>query len=148
MNIDSVKGGIMTDRTRVLIIDNDPHYAQANSVFLDVYGYDVQTASTGALGLRMVEEGKPDIVVVDVMMDDADEGFSIARTISLELDNHVPVIMLNSMEKATGYSFKLEDHPDYFPVARLLDKPLSPGALAENIREVLLKGYDSDTQSS
>ena len=82
------------------------------------------------------------------MMDDADEGFSIARTISLELDNHVPVIMLNSMEKATGYSFKLEDHPDYFPVARLLDKPLSPGALAENIREVLLKGYDRDKQSS
>ncbi len=138
----------MTDRARVLLIDNDPDFLKVNSIFLDVYGYDVQTASTGILGLKMVEEGKPDVVVVDIMMENADDGFSIARTISLELNSRVPVIMLNSMERALGYSFKKEDHPDYFPVVRFLDKSLSPGMLAQNIGEVLLKGDDNGTRSS
>lgn len=138
----------MKDRARVLLIDNDTDFIRANSIFLDVYGYDVQTASTGTLGLKMVEEGKPDVVVLDIMMENADDGFSIARSISRELKSCVPVIMLNSMEKKTGYTFKMEDHPDYFPVARFLDKALSPGMLAQNIREVLLKGNDNGTQLS
>lgn len=138
----------MTDRARILFIDNDPDFVQANCIYLDIHGFDIQSASTGALGLKMIAEGKSDVVVIDIMQEGADEGFSIAKTISLELNSHVPVIMLNSIEKAMGYSFRVKNHPDYFPVARFLDKSISPGILAQNIREVLLEGDDNGTQSS
>ncbi len=130
----------MSDKIRVLLVDDDPDFIEANSIILEASGFEVLTASSGAEGLKKVEEEKPDLVVLDVMMENTDEGFSVARKIRKKLHSEVPIIMLTSVSQATGYTFKPEEHPDFFPVDQFLEKPVPPTTLVKKIREALEKG--------
>ncbi|HOP26301.1 MAG TPA: response regulator [Candidatus Sabulitectum sp.] len=130
----------MSDKIRVLLVDDDPDFIEANSIILEASGFEVLTASSGAEGLKKVEEEKPDLVVLDVMMENTDEGFSVARKIRKKLHSDVPIIMLTSVSQATGYTFKPEEHPDFFPVDQFLEKPVPPTTLVKKIREALEKG--------
>lgn len=130
----------MADKIRVLLVDDDPDFIEANSIILEASGFEVLTAASGAEGLRRVEEENPDVVVLDVMMENTDEGFSVARKIRRKLHSDVPIIMLTSVAQATGYTFKPEEHPDFFPVDQFLEKPVPPTTLVNKIREALGKG--------
>ncbi len=130
----------MSDRIRVLLVDDDPDFIEANSIVLEAVGFQVLTAASGAAGLEMVEREKPDVVVLDVMMENTDEGFAVARRIRQRLHSTVPIIMLTSVGKVTGYDYKPEEHPDFFPVEAFLEKPVPPAMLISRIREVLEKG--------
>jgi len=130
----------VADKIKVLLVDDDPDFIEANSIILDASGFEVLTASSGAEGLKKVEDKKPDVVVLDVMMENADEGFAVARKIRRKLHSDVPIIMLTSVAQATGYTFKPEDHPDFFPVDQFLEKPVPPATLVRKIRDALAKG--------
>ncbi len=130
----------MAGKIRVLLVDDDPDFIEANSIILDASGFEVLTASSGAEGLKRVEEEKPDVVVLDVMMENTDEGFSVARKIRRQLNSKVPIIMLTSLAQATGYTFLPEEHADFFPVNQFLEKPVPPTILVQKIREALEKG--------
>jgi len=106
----------MAGKIRVLLVDDDPDFIEANSIILDASGFEVLTASSGAEGLKRVEEEKPDVVVLDVMMENTDEGFSVARKIRRQLN------------------------ADFFPVNQFLEKPVPPTILVQKIREALEKG--------
>lgn len=137
----SPKGQVMSiDRIRVLLVDDDPDFIEANSIVLEAAGFQVLTAASGAAGFEMVEREKPDVVVLDVMMENTDEGFAVARRIRQRLHSAVPIIMLTSVGKVTGYDYKPEEHPDFFPVEAFLEKPVPPAMLISRIREVLEKG--------
>jgi CheY-like chemotaxis protein len=126
----------MADKIRVLLVDDDPDFIEANSIVLEASGFEVITASSGAEGLTRVREDKPDIVILDVMMENTDEGFAVARSIRKKLLNAVPIIMLTSVGKVTGYDFKPEEHPDFFPVDVFLEKPVPPSVLVTRILEL------------
>lgn len=130
----------MADKIRVLLVDDDPDFIEANSIILEASGFEVLTAASGAEGLKKVEEEKPDVVVLDVMMENTDEGFSVARKIRRNLHSDVPIIMLTSVSQATGYTYNPEEHPDFFPVNQFLEKPVPPMILVTKIREALEKG--------
>jgi CheY-like chemotaxis protein len=129
----------MADKIRVLLVDDDPDFIEANSIVLEASGFEVLAASSGADGLRMVMEEKPDVVILDVMMENTDEGFAVARRIRSKLHSEVPIIMLTSVGKVTGYDFNPEENPDFFPVDVFLEKPVPPSILVNRVREVLKK---------
>jgi CheY-like chemotaxis protein len=130
----------MSEKVRVLLVDDDPDFVEANSIVLEASGFEVLSAPSGADGLRRVADDKPDLVVLDVMMENTDEGFAVAREIRNRLKSSVPIIMLTSVGKVTGYDFKPEEHPDFFPVDAWLEKPVPPTLLVSKIRELLRKG--------
>jgi len=129
----------MADKIRVLLVDDDPDFIEANSIVLEASGFEVLTASSGADGLRMVKEEKADVVILDVMMENTDEGFAVARRIRSRLRSDVPIIMLTSVGKVTGYDFNPEENPDFFPVDVFLEKPVPPSILVNRVREVIKK---------
>jgi len=135
-----MKGKTMADKIRVLLIDDDPDFIEANSIVLEASGFEVLTASSGAEGLNMVRENSPDVVVLDVMMEHTDEGFAVARRIRTKLKSDVPIIMLTSVGQVTGYDFNPEENPDFFPVDVFLEKPVPPSILVNKVHEVLKKG--------
>ncbi|MFO8184054.1 MAG: response regulator [Candidatus Aegiribacteria sp.] len=132
----------MADKITVLLIDDDPDFVEANSIVLEASGFEVISASSGAEGLEKVREQKPDVVILDVMMEHTDEGFAVARRIRSKLKSEVPIIMLTSVGKVTGYDFNPEEHPDFFPVNIFLEKPVPPSILVSKVREVLKKGEE------
>lgn len=130
----------MSDKVRILLVDDDPDFVEANTIVLEASGFEVLSAPGGVEGLRRVEEDSPDVVILDVMMENTDEGFAVAREIRRKLGSGVPIIMLTSVGKVTGYDYRPEDHPDFFPVDVFLEKPVAPPVLVTRIKELVSKG--------
>ena len=127
----------MSTRTRVLLVDDDPDFVEATTIVLEASGFEVISASSGVDGLRMVEEEDPDIVILDVMMENTDEGFAVARRIRRGLGSSVPIVMLTSVGRVTGYDFDPGGKPSFFPVDLFLEKPVPPNVLIQKIREII-----------
>jgi len=77
----------------VLVVDDDPDILDALSEILHVEGYEVQRARNGREALQRLEEGLPDLVLLDLMMPVMD-GWEFAR--SLSGDARPPIIVLSA----------------------------------------------------
>jgi len=71
----------MTERGRILVVDDEPAITDFIALGLHHEGYEVATAGDGHQGLRAVDEFKPDLVILDVMMPRLD-GFELCRAIA------------------------------------------------------------------
>lgn len=135
----------MADKTKVLVLDDDPDVRATTQLFLESRGFDVLTAAGPEEGLRQVETQNPDVVVLDIMMPDGTEGFHWVWKIRRHSDSavrDVPVIVVSSIRGTTGFHFGTGDSDetgDYLPVQGFLDKPADPDELARKIRAVLSK---------
>ena len=58
----------MSEKKKILLVDDDPDFVEAVKVIVESGGYDVRVAYDGKEGLEAVEEEKPDLIVLDVMM--------------------------------------------------------------------------------
>ncbi len=59
----------MSSPYRILIVDDDPVFSKSATAILESQGYQVDTAAGGDAGLAKMQEDKPDLVILDVMMD-------------------------------------------------------------------------------
>jgi len=114
---------------RVLVVDDDVKTVELVKLYLNRDGYRVLTAYDGAEALRLVKEGRPDLVVLDLMLPGID-GLQVCRTLRDESD--VPIIMLTArttdQDKLTGLDLGADDY---------VTKPFSPRELAARVRTVL-----------
>jgi len=130
---------------KVLVIDDDPDMLTTTRSFLENRGFEVTTAADPEEGLRLLEEGKPDVVVLDIMMPHGTEGFHWLWEIRRHPDEAVrsaPVIVLSSIHDTTSLRFHEGDEDEtgqYLPVQAFIDKPVDPNELAEKIESVLAK---------
>jgi two-component system response regulator MprA len=83
-------------RPLVLIVDDEPGIVDFVEVGLRQEGYEVRAASTGDGGLRELRSNRPDVVILDVGLPDAD-GFDVLTLIRAESD--VPVVMLTARDE-------------------------------------------------
>ncbi len=80
----------------ILCIDDDPDILEFMRIVLEVEGYRYAGAETGEEGLRVYKEVGPDVVVVDLMMEEVDSGAEFARELMI-LGNQAPIFMLSSV---------------------------------------------------
>jgi DNA-binding response OmpR family regulator len=114
---------------RVLVVDDDVKTVELVKLYLNRDGYRVLTAYDGVEALRLVREGHPDLVVLDLMLPGID-GLQVCRTLRDESD--VPIIMLTAkttdQDKLRGLDLGADDY---------VTKPFSPRELAARVRAVL-----------
>lgn len=126
---------------KILIIDDDPDLVEAMKVVLENQRHQVVVAKSGKEGLKKVKSAKPDLVILDVMMETMDKGFEVAR--DLKKDNSskdIPILMLTSIKERTGLGFENEaGDPDWLPVDDYCDKPLNPDDLVKKVESLLRK---------
>ena len=133
----------MTSKAKVLVIDDDLDLLSTTRLFLESRGFDVATAANGEDGMRELEEGKPDMVLLDVMMPDRTEGFHWLYELRRHPDTtvrSVPVIVVSSIHNTTDLRFHEGDSDEtgsYLPAQGFLDKPVDPDVLARKIEAVL-----------
>jgi two-component system OmpR family response regulator len=123
----------MTDNDRipqVLVVDDEPNIRELVQVALKFHGCAVSTAANGRDALRQAEAGRPDLIVLDVMLPDMD-GFEVCRRLRAA-GNEVPVIFLTardtSSDTVTGLAIGGDDY---------VTKPFSVEALVARVRAVL-----------
>jgi CheY-like chemotaxis protein len=127
---------------RILLVDDDPDIRLATRLPLESAGYQVSEAVNFSDGQAAVKKVKPDLVVLDVMMDTTTAGFQFA----LDLHNpgpdsefkefkDTPIIMLTAIHSTTPMRFSPD--ADYLPVQVFLEKPVDPDVLLKTVRNLL-----------
>ncbi|MEW6653278.1 MAG: response regulator [Bacteroidota bacterium] len=119
----------------IAIIDDDPDILDASSLVLKSKGYDVVTASNPTDGFKIITERKPSLIILDVMMDEPDDGFFLAQKLRRE-NIHTPILMYTSVSKAIGMDF---NKSEMVPVDDFVEKPISPEQLVAKVETLLNK---------
>ncbi len=119
--------------TRIAIIDDDADILDASSLILTSNGYEVITADNPDDGYKIVKESSPDLIILDVMMNEPDDGFFLAQR--FRKDNiKTPIIMYTSVSKATGLDFGISE---IVPVDEFVEKPISPEELISKVKKLI-----------
>ncbi len=92
---------------KVLIIDDDIDFLAAYGALFRSRGWIVQTAINTTLGRTEIDTFKPDLLILDVMMDRADEGYEFAQQL-LNEKLTVPIVITSSIANAGLEIFDLE----------------------------------------
>jgi CheY-like chemotaxis protein len=123
----------------VLLVDDDPDFLEMHSAVLEHKGYGVMTAQSSKECMEKLEETKPDIVVLDVMMEQFDSGFKASEKIK-EKYKDLPVMLLTSIGTQTDLDFS--SSKDVLKISGadvLLDKPVSPKVFIDQIEKLTNK---------
>jgi len=125
---------------KILIVDDDDNLVESVAAFLSSRGYTTVSAPNRTEGYALLEREKPDLVVLDMMMDQRGDGFLFSRKMRKEpAFARIPILMLTGMRQATGFSFPTEDprHPTFLPVDEFMEKPADFDDLAQRIAKLL-----------
>ena len=103
----------------ILTIDDDPDFLDAIRLVLESAGYIMVDAKSAEQGLTVYKKTKPDLVLVDLMMEEIDAGTNFAKELKL-LDNKSPVYLLS------GAGDEMTDNIDYAQLgfAGVFQKPI------------------------
>ena len=122
----------------IVIIDDDPDILDASSLVLRSKGYEVLTATNPNDGYKLVTEKKPNLIILDVMMDEPDDGFFLAQKFRKEKIT-TPILMYTSVSKAVGLDFGKNE---MVPVDDFVEKPISPEELVAKVSTLLQKAKE------
>jgi two-component system OmpR family response regulator len=115
--------------SRVLVVEDDRTLLEVLRYNLAKEGYDVLTATDGAAGCEAARSGKPDLVILDVMLPKMD-GYEVCRI--LRKETTVPILMLTARTEETDRVVGLEVGADDY-----VTKPFSMRELMARVRAML-----------
>ncbi|MGB3975226.1 MAG: response regulator [bacterium] len=121
---------------RIFIVDDDPDVVDVCTLILESEGHEITAAYNRTEGMQLLEQSTPDLLILDVMMEQPDDGIAMAQ----ELRRNkfaAPILMLTSIAKATG--FKIGQDDDIVPVDAFEEKPLEPRKLVSVVNTLLSK---------
>jgi DNA-binding response OmpR family regulator len=127
------------DRKKVLLVDDDVDFLEANRVALEAAGFEVLTATDSTSGVETAEKEHPSLIVMDLMMEKLYSGFHAVQALGAhEHTASIPVIMVSAVTTDTG--FRVDDDgskPEWLKVVDFLNKPVDPIELAKKAKEVI-----------
>ena len=122
---------------RVLVVEDEEALSEAIRFTLESEGYEVLTASTGVEGLRQAREGRPSLVLLDLMLPGM-SGLDICRQIRRESD--VPIVMVTAKDGEADKILGLELGADDY-----ITKPFSTRELLARVRAHLRRAGRTGT---
>jgi len=135
----------------ILLVDDDPDIRDSLTIILESAGFTVRCAANGQEALRALNDRRPDLLILDVMMTTDTEGFDLAFELRERSEfAALPIVLLTSfLEKVR------KDGPGPFqhilgegwPAAWLFEKPVEPKALVAKLRAVLEESAGPDPES-
>ena len=121
---------------RILVIDDDPIFVKSTTAILEAHGYEVESASNREEGLAKMNEQKPDLLILDVMMDWVLDGVSISREMMAERDlRRIPIVMVTSIMNSEYRGVFPQD--EYLHIDSRVNKPCPPDKLVAEIEKTL-----------
>jgi CheY-like chemotaxis protein len=118
----------MSASPTVLLVDDDADFVEMNRILLEQNGYRVRVAYSGRQCLTEVAAHRPDVIILDMVMETRDDGFDVSRELrNSEHTKGIPLIMITSVNDRIP--FHLEPDRTWLPVDALLEKPVEPQLL-------------------
>jgi len=130
----------MPDKKTILIVDDDPEICEALQEILTDYDYHVLTAQDTVTAGQLVEEQRPNLLILDIMMATMDDGLRFASRIKQKEGVWgIPILIVSArppVEK--GYSRSVDQDLDWIHADIFMEKPVDPEDLIKNV-QILLK---------
>jgi len=88
---------MMKNKTKILVVDDDPQALMLMEAMLTPHGYDVVLINDGKQAIQTARKEKPDLILLDIMMPDMD-GYTIANKIKKEETiKNIPIVMVTAL---------------------------------------------------
>lgn len=131
-------------KAKIMVIDDDPDFRDAVTPILHSALYQVVTASNPKEGKEKILAEKPDLIMLDIMMDSLFDGFSLCHAIKTSSDfsavKDTPVIFVSAVKEMTGSRFQFKgDEQGMSGPDDYLDKPVKPEELISRVERLLKK---------
>jgi two-component system, OmpR family, response regulator len=122
----------------ILVVDDDPDLLQQMKMQIESFGFDVITADGQKEAEKIIETFKPDLALLDLMMENKDSGFILSYRIK-KLYPETPVIIATAVTSETGMLFSVESVEDknWIKADLYLEKGLRPDQLHREINKLL-----------
>ena len=126
----------MEDKKKILLVDDDESITRTLKLFLDRRGgYEVRTENRGSETVQVARDFRPDLIVLDIVMPDADGG-AIAQDLGEDPQlRYIPIVFLSAIIKRNeigGKGTAIGDGGHTY-----LAKPVEPDELISHIQERL-----------
>jgi DNA-binding response OmpR family regulator len=122
----------------ILIVDDDPDYLFQIRLKVSQFGFEPITAESQKEAETIIETVKPDLAILDLMMETDDSGFVLAYKIKRKYPD-VPIIIATAVTAETGMTFEMnrEDDQQWIKADLFLDKGIRADQLHREINKLL-----------
>lgn len=130
----------MDEKRTVLLVDDDVDYLFQMKLQFETAGYSVVTAESAKSAEKELDQIKPDIAVIDLMMEETDSGFTLAHKIK-KLEADIPVIMVTAVTSETGILLDgaSSGSQDWIKADAVLTKPVRFEQLKREVEKLLTR---------
>ncbi len=128
----------MSENKKILVVDDDPDIIAQVSAILGTEDYDILKAGGEEEAEEVLTTVRPDLVILDLMMEQADSGFVITHHLK-KIYPETPVILLTAVTAATRMSFDVQspEAKSWLKMDRVMNKPIRPEQLKAEVRRLL-----------
>lgn len=134
----------MDRKARIFMVDDDTDLVDIVRSVLEAAGYKFASASSATEALDIVNSVAPDLIILDVMMEDLVAGFRVVNHLrnfeqfpQNKAYEKVPILMMTSIQQQTRMKFSQDAGSRLLPIDAFLEKPVKPRVLLEKIAELL-----------
>lgn len=117
----------------ILCIDDDQDLLDSMAMLLEGGGYVVETANSGEDGFRKYRDSEPDLIIVDLMMEEVDAGTNFVKEVKALGGATPPIYMLSSVGDNLNMNTSYED----LGLTGVLQKPINPALLTSTLKSKL-----------
>ena len=127
----------MARQAKILVVDDDPVFVQATKAVLESKNYQVSTAFDGDEGLQKVQDERPDLIILDIIMPTKD-GFTVCEQLKGDPQySKIPVLILTSFAEKKGETSIPVSEGLTLEAEDYIDKPVSPDELLSRVGKML-----------
>jgi two-component system alkaline phosphatase synthesis response regulator PhoP len=129
----------MSDKKKLLIIDDDPDFVEGIKSILETGEYEVDAAYNPKDGFDALQSKHYDCLLLDIMMGRGAEGVMLARKMGSDpVLREIPVLIITGIREQIAYLFPGQAvHPHFVAVDELVEKPVEPGLLLEKVQGLI-----------
>jgi DNA-binding response OmpR family regulator len=124
-------------KKHVLIIDDEPQIGKIFGLKLKIAGFDVTATTSGADGIEIIRNTRPDIVLLDILMPDV-TGFDVLDRV--RKFSNVPIVVFTARPETVRIAIGMGANDS-------ITKPADPDRVVNKIREVLAVHLGNDTST-
>jgi len=112
---------------KILLVDDDIDLLEQNKILLENKGFTVITAENSEDGWKKFQQEKPDVAIIDLIMEEMDSGFVLCYKIKKsEHGKKIPVFILTSATYDTGFKFSAStpEEKEWIKCDGIINKPV------------------------
>ncbi len=125
----------MIAKGKILIVDDDPSFLEFTKIILESENYEVYTADNVNEGMEVMQQQRPDLLILDVMISYCFDGLDMTRKICDDLElSKTPIVMVSAIVDKEDMVEALKGESTY---SCFMSKPISPCELVSVVGRIL-----------